>query len=419
MPRILLCAIGWLIFSACFAQSPALGAIRWDAWTGSGNEVGIQVEKALSPSRHHYRVPFFGVEVDTGTVTINGAFQTIMDQKIEYATYAGLSYWAFVWYASASGLDAARKLYYSSNKKNLIDYCLIIDQAFFKTEISLQDIIHEFQDPSYFRVLNGRPLLYMMGYASIKVSDIDSLRAICVEAGTGNPYIVELRVDGNLNVVDDFHMDALGLYSTTWINQGVPYKELADADIGQWNWVGINNGKKVVPHVTTGWDTRPIHDYPFTWYTNVSADNWVATATPSEIAGHIRDAISWVKANPSASEANTILIYAWNEHAEGGWLCPTLAKYGFTERIDTMNAWFGKQDHATKVINQESNAAVYPNPTSNSVFFTNQGEEKWSLSNLSGSELIKGRGKICDMSALERGVYIIKLNNRIFKVIKI
>src|SRR5208337_675101 len=141
-----------LNFLNSFSQSPSVGAIRWDAWTGSGNNIGIQVERALSPGKYHYRVPFFGVEVDTGTVKIDGTFQNIMDQEIDYAKHAGLDYWAFVWYASASGLDEARKLYYSSTKKNLIDYCLIIDQSFFIKDISIEDIIHEFQDSSYFKV---------------------------------------------------------------------------------------------------------------------------------------------------------------------------------------------------------------------------------------------------------------------------
>lgn len=29
--------------------------------------------------------------------------------------------------------------------------------------------------------------------------------------------------------------------------------------------------------------------------------------------------------NKASTLANTLIIYAWNEHDEGGWICPTLA----------------------------------------------------------------------------------------------
>ena len=401
-----------------FAQSPSVGAIRWDAWTGSGNSVGIQVEQALSPGKYHYRVPFFGVELDTGTVKIDGTTQSIMDQEIEYAKYAGLDYWAFVWYAPASGLDEARKLYYSSTKKSLIDYCLIIDQSFFIKDISINQIIQEFHDASYFKVLNGRPLLYFIGYSSILVSDIDSLRARSVTAGAGNPYIVELRVDGNLTTVDDLHMDAFGMYATTWINNGVPYHDLANADVSQWDYVGNTNHNKVVPHVTTGWDTRPIHDHPFTWYPDPGPDSWVQTPTPKEIADHVQDAINWVNANPTIADANTILVYAWNEHAEGGWLCPTLSNYGYTDRIDSLSAKLNPATFIRKETTEKEPFLIYPNPTKNCIRLSPSNNVSWSLKNLYGVEILKGNELVCDMSSLANGIYIISVDKKNFRVIK-
>ena len=45
--------------------------------------------------------------------------------------------------------------------------------------------------------------------------------------------------------------------------------------------------------------------------------------TPDEIAAHVRAAIAWTQANRDLNPANAVLIYAWNEHDEGGWLQPT------------------------------------------------------------------------------------------------
>jgi hypothetical protein len=50
---------------------------------------------------------------------------------------------------------------------------------------------------------------------------------------------------------------------------------------------------------------------------------WAETATPEEIAAHVQRAIEWTGQHRSITPANTIIIYAWNEHDEGGWLCPT------------------------------------------------------------------------------------------------
>ena len=323
-------------------RTPLLGAIRWDAWTGSANVVGAQVEKTLSPNIYHYRVPFFGVEVNASSVTIDGTKQQIMDQEIEYAHHAGLSYWAFLWYPPATGLDQARKLYYTSAKKNLMDYCLIVESDRFNTEVSLDQIAAEFKDPSYVKVMGKRPLLYLLGYKAIKAADIDALRSKSVAAGTGNPYIVEMRFDSNYAVLDKLHLDAFSMYCTPSIKGGAPYAKLAAADVDQWNSVGIGQARKIVPHVTSGWDKRTRYDNRVTWdYSPSYKDMWVVMPTPVELSNHVKDAMDWVTGHRNIAEANTVLIYAWNEHDEGGFLCPTLSKYQGTARIDAIRKMLG------------------------------------------------------------------------------
>jgi hypothetical protein len=46
--------------------------------------------------------------------------------------------------------------------------------------------------------------------------------------------------------------------------------------------------------------------------------------------------------NPSAGRANTVLIYAWNETDEGGWLHPTLAEG--TARLDAIKKVLKKEN---------------------------------------------------------------------------
>ena len=64
------------------------------------------------------------------------------------------------------------------------------------------------------------------------------------------------------------------------------------------------------------------------------------TATPTEIAAHLGRALDFVKTHPDVCTANTIIMYAWNEHDEGGWLCPTRTPSGQPDasRLDALQA---------------------------------------------------------------------------------
>jgi hypothetical protein len=98
-----------------------------------------------------------------------------------------------------------------------------------------------------------------------------------------------------------------------------------------------------IPLVTTGWDKRPRQEHPVSWEKNApyaTQKTFPATATPYEIAAHVDRALAFTKANPSICSANTVIIYAWNEHDEGGWICPTWTPSGKpdTSRLDAIRA---------------------------------------------------------------------------------
>ena len=78
----------------------------------------------------------------------------------------------------------------------------------------------------------------------------------------------------------------------------------------------------------TGWDRRPRVEHPVFWETwqkpNVGLEKFYRAPTAAELQQHLRRALAWVKAYPNAAPARAILIYAWNENDEGGWLVPAL-----------------------------------------------------------------------------------------------
>ena len=329
------------LFANSVCNSQTVGAIRWDAWTGSANSVGIQVERTLGPNAYHYRVPFYGKEKSTDSVTINACTQAIMDKEIAYAAAAGLDYWAFVWYPANTGLDQSRKLYKTSKYRQSINYCLLIEAGNWFTNISADSIVSDFKSDTYQKVLDNRPLLYLLGYSGILKKDVDTLRARTIRAGLGTPYIVEMRVDGVMTTVSTLGLDAFSLYATSWLNGGITYDSLANTDIVQWNYTGVSLGIGTVPHVTTGWDKRPRHDHNVSWEGDPGANAWVQQATPAELIYHINEAKNWNATHPATGSANTVIIYAWNEFDEGGWICPTLSNYEGIARIAAIGSSLG------------------------------------------------------------------------------
>ena len=82
-----------------------------------------------------------------------------------------------------------------------------------------------------------------------------------------------------------------------------------------------------------GWDRRPRVEHPVPWEAawqkpNVGLDKYYVSPTPTELAGHLGEAFDWIGARAAQCPAQTVIIYAWNEHDEGGWLCPTLGADG-------------------------------------------------------------------------------------------
>jgi hypothetical protein len=104
----------------------------------------------------------------------------------------------------------------------------------------------------------------------------------------------------------------------------------------------MESGAKVVPLVTAGWDRRPRVMNPVSWETpprrSDEMDYYYASPSPRELAAHLQRALSWCARHRGAAEANAILIYAWNELDEGGWLVPSLGPDPGTGRLDAIRS---------------------------------------------------------------------------------
>jgi len=333
-----LCFTLFLFLCICktsLCQNSIVGAIRWDAWVGEINtdgvgapSVGLQVERSLGPNKYHFRLPFYGVEIGADSVQARELTQTIMNQDIAYAKDAGIDYWAFVYYPDNSGLDSARTLYDENANKNDVKYCFILGAS---VQPSFTWLVSKFSELNYQKVLDNRPLLYIFGGAGgYNSTQITSIRNLATSAGLGTPYIVVMDQNSTnaANSLNSIGADAVSGYVTAGSGGG-SYSGLVSSEINNWNSHKAT-GEKVVPWITSGWDNRPRYDNPVSW-TTVGENDWIQTATAIEVADHLADGLNWIGNYPSTSDANTLLIYAWNEFDEGGWICPTL--YNGTDRL--------------------------------------------------------------------------------------
>jgi hypothetical protein len=316
---------------------PVIGAIRWDAWIGdvAGYDVGREVERSLAPLRWRYRLPFYAQEISPTEVRVRASTQTVMDAEIEYARAAGLDYWAFVMYPpdnpqTRGGLD----LYLRSARRRDVRFAMIV-QSYTFGDGDIARLVECFKSDSYQTVAGGRPLIFMLGPQ--KVADpawpnvkarVDRLRAAALHARITTPYIVHLwGWDRARAVVDWLGLDAISAYSLNFDDRGAPYASLARKIESKWDdWRA--SGAKVVPLVTTGWDRRPRVEHPVSWEPPGrpdAIDFYYEAPTPVELAAHLQNAIDWCRRYPSAADASAVLIYAWNENDEGGWLVPSLS----------------------------------------------------------------------------------------------
>jgi hypothetical protein len=86
-----------------------------------------------------------------------------------------------------------------------------------------------------------------------------------------------------------------------------------------------------VTFVTTGWDKQPRKDNPVPWERDHGYHRqavFPSMATGREIREHLGRAIEFTQGHRDICAANVVIIYAWNEHDEGGWLCPTWTSSG-------------------------------------------------------------------------------------------
>uniref|UniRef100_A0A7V5XFB8 Glycoside hydrolase family 5 domain-containing protein n=1 Tax=Thermodesulfobacterium geofontis TaxID=1295609 RepID=A0A7V5XFB8_9BACT len=331
----------FLTFNIAFAQEtcPLIGAIRWDAWHGKKGNVGVYVEKVLSNKNWHYRLPFCATINNDGKVEIDCVNENVISKEADYAKAHGINFWAFLAYEPDSAMSLGLKIF-TTSKQNY-NFALIIEFSrynSFNFRERNRYLVSLIKHKNYL-LINNRPVIFIFNINDEELKRnwknengfrivIEDLITKLKDEGINKPYfvIMDFQYKNACYWANIFDFDAISTYATH-PNKPGSYDDLVNHALSWWESAKtMCKNKTVVPIVMTGWDPRPRAETPAPWqkeeYIKKASEIYFETPKPEEIADAVGRAVVWAKQNKSP----LIIIYAWNEFDEGGWIMPTLMK---------------------------------------------------------------------------------------------
>ncbi len=322
-------------------QKRLVGTIRWDAFTKStpdGNSPASQVARVLSYKEYHNQAPFFS-EVNGQTVSFPEYTQEIWEKEAEYAIKGGLDYFAYIWYDFGGEMSIPRSMHLKSPNKDKIKLCGILDRI--RNKATMDDLFNAMKDSCYLR-LDNRPVLFIYSFDRWSTAEINRVTVLAKEAGIKEElYIVGMSLASKsypFKVNWCKGIDAISWYSVGAKKKDMLFSELKNDCEEAIKAIGelcrINN-IDIIPSFTAGRDTRARIRTGVSWCggdPNAQNDGdkpysnrYALPPSDKELEDHMAFTIKYVEDNPDITKSYMVLSYGWNEHEEGGWLCPTLA----------------------------------------------------------------------------------------------
>lgn len=258
----------------------------------------------------------------------------IMEQQIDLAADHGITFFSFDWYwygnpsrTENDGINSGLKNFMLAENRDRMKFNINIVDAGPTTIDSDADwrqvagmLLPYLADSQYLRV-GGNPLVTNFNAAGMTSANYNYFQQIAPSMGL-NEVEFAANVVGSTSVYNYVtRYNAVPGWGAGEVEY--PYQSLTDYLQGNVDWTnGIWNDESggpqsYIPVVMAGWDARP-WDTPPTWYFN-------PTRTPEAVASHLQQAIDWIDDNPTlATPERLVMIYAWNEFGEGGYIAPTV-----------------------------------------------------------------------------------------------
>jgi hypothetical protein len=306
-----------------------VGAYYFDGWAGHREGVGEAAWAKNAPTHLTERMltefperePVWGWRDDS---------LEIMERQIDLAADGGLGFFAFCWYWNpdekairSNPANGALELFLKAKNNRRMKFCLLVanhqgfllenDEAWKKAaDLWMPYLTH----PQALKIA-GKPVVIIFNHENGTKAGFDYLQAAARKAGLPGVAVVACA-HGPLekgygyrtfyNIVPGY---AAG-------SQQHKYEELVAAHKKEWQGTAA---QPFIPEVTAGWDKRP-----WEGLTGLGqAPGWYfPDRTPEQVAAFLGDAIRWMDEHPSETTAERlVLVYAWNELGEGGYIAPT------------------------------------------------------------------------------------------------
>tara|TARA_B100000378_G_scaffold267413_2_gene253662 strand:- start:5260 stop:6363 length:1104 start_codon:yes stop_codon:yes gene_type:complete len=311
-----------------------VGAIRWDAWYAPGSTITDAVAETLGATEYAGRIPTFGSHCSETLACFPRISQSQIDREIDMAAAAGLNFWAFVAYQKGHPMHLAFQHYLQSRSASKINFSLICSAGRFMNDQALIDDHSKLlAHPGYQKSATGFPIYSVFisskrtgaesGMNKLK-ERIEGFRIMARNKSGARVEIAALLAPGTEPSSELMRagFDAVGHYAIVCSRAGRTFRDLSNCAEAQWEKDAMAY-RAIIPTVMTGWDRRPRMKKPVPWESRRTGQaNSFSQPSAVEFRAHVGNALRFAGAHPTTP---AILIYAWNEFDEGGWLYPTLA----------------------------------------------------------------------------------------------
>lgn len=342
------------------ASAPAdelqVGVIRWDNWYPESKHNKILV---ATPDR----LPFFAKGVGDQVVLLGGTRPAMIAENA-YARAAGIDYWLFSYFAPTGsfGRDAAHmdklnralKAYRSLPDRGGLRYAVILQQTYPASDFDklVAMLVPLLADRDYLPTAAGGVPLYVWlprweetlgGSAKVQAFFVRLRDALSHRL---NRPVRMIAITQNLerartHVGPGKAFSALTTYAHAPPNDGRVLSASQCAEIGAKFWKGaLALGVDYIPNATLGWDPRPILAFPDQLYDRPKMFGACERGEFDAWRAQIAAARSVAQAGAVDREPPGLLLYAWNEFAEGGWLAPSRSEG--TRRIAALSSALGR-----------------------------------------------------------------------------
>jgi hypothetical protein len=259
----------------------------------------------------------------------------IMERQIDLAADHGLAFFAFCWYWHDNGRainppgiredpkHICLDLFLKAKNRDRLKFCLLVaNHAGFEIQgpehwkQAVEFWMPYLKHPQHVRV-GGKPFVILFNASGGEREDLAAMQDAARRAGL--PGLAIAGCGGGAveaGYTHRTHYNVVPGYASG--PERHSYAELVAANRTAW---GGRPDQPYIPIVTAGWDKRP---WEGPTGLHQPAGSYYPDRTPAQCRDFLQSALAWMDQHPEQATAERlVLIYAWNEFGEGGYVAPT------------------------------------------------------------------------------------------------